>query len=500
MFSRNNIARGREVLGQAPALFFCFGALILLRFCLLLQLNIHWDEFFFLSRVFDLQSGRLSGLLQTFHSWLFLPLTYLPIEETGLILSGRMISFALYLSALFLLFGILSPALGLVPSVLALLIWSASPESMIHSGSFRADSLCLFLVVLTLSLCGRDAIPKKAVAVSGISLAIALAVSLKSILLLAVFAPFAFRSSECLLSPKRIQSLFLILNVCLVSLVFLLVFHSSFVVQRDDIALGRESIGALSYAATLSREFLTLHAASNTVATIFGSVTMNPLYWILLISLVVFAARPSSRVPVFIWCSIGMTFGVGLFYRNIFAYFLPTVLFPWSVLAALEGARLLSRGKSLGILVPVAFAVCGAFTFERWRDFTMSGQREFIAAIHDAFPEPVAYIDRCGMVSSFPKVGPFLSSLVVERYRAGGKPVIPDLVAALKPHFLIENSPLLESRQNSIESTGLLEADRAELDSVFPYRYGKMRSRLPIPVERGEQISRLSRFSLFAPY
>lgn len=500
MFSRNNISRGREVLGQAPTLFFCIGAFLLLRFCLLIQLNIHWDEFFFLSRVFDLQSGSLSGLFQTFHSWLFLPLTYLPFEETGLVLSGRMISFALFLATLCLLYGMLSQAFGLVPSVLALLIWGSCPESMIHGGSFRADSLCLFLVVLALSLCRSEAVSRKAVAVSGISLAVAFAVSLKSILLLAVFAPFAFRSSECLFSPKRIQSLFLILNVCLVSLFFLLVFHSSFVIQREDIALGRESTGALSYAAKLSREFLTLHAASNTVTTVGASMTMSPSYWILLISLVVFAARPNSRVPAFIWCSIGIAFSVCLFYRNIFAYFLPTVVFPWSVLAALEGGRLMSRGRYLGILVPVAFAVCAAFTFERWREFTMSGQREFIAAIHEAFPEPVAYIDRCGMVSSFPKVGPFLSSLVVERYRAGGNPIFPELVASLKPHFLIENSPLLEGRQNSFGSTELLDADRAELNSAFPYRYGKLRSRLPIPAERGEHISRLSRFPLFAPY
>ena len=45
-----------------------------------------------------------------------------------------------------------------------------------------------------------------------------------------------------------------------------------------------------------------------------------------------------------------------------------------------------------------------------------SEQRATLAAVHEIFPEPVAYIDRCSMISRYNKVGFFMASWQIAEY------------------------------------------------------------------------------------
>jgi hypothetical protein len=60
------------------------------------------------------------------------------------------------------------------------------------------------------------------------------------------------------------------------------------------------------------------------------------------------------------------------------------------------------------------------------------------------FPEPVPYIDRCSMVSNYPKKGFFMSTWGMDRYHERGVPDFLDLIQDEQPKFLLVNHPLLD--------------------------------------------------------
>jgi hypothetical protein len=62
-----------------------------------------------------------------------------------------------------------------------------------------------------------------------------------------------------------------------------------------------------------------------------------------------------------------------------------------------------------------------------------------VDGVHDVFPQPVPYIDRCAMIGSFPKVGPFMSTWAMSDYRHRGEPVMRRLLREEQPQFLLQN-------------------------------------------------------------
>ena len=99
-------------------------------------------------------------------------------------------------------------------------------------------------------------------------------------------------------------------------------------------------------------------------------------------------------------------------------------------------------------------------------------QREVIRAVHEIFPEPVPYIDRNGMIASFPKVGFFMSTWGIQSYRTSGQPVFADVLREHGPRFLLANSPFLSLAMANADAGGqlLLDEDVVVLRGHFvPY-------------------------------
>jgi len=103
-------------------------------------------------------------------------------------------------------------------------------------------------------------------------------------------------------------------------------------------------------------------------------------------------------------------------------------------------------------------------------------QRHILDAIHTIFPESVPYVDRFSMVSSYPKVGFFMTAAGMRNYRLRAEPIIRKLLIQKKPLFLLENCTLLDlNSSNSLQSVsneGLLESDWAALSSYFIHHTG----------------------------
>lgn len=169
-------------------------------------------------------------------------------------------------------------------------------------------------------------------------------------------------------------------------------------------------------------------------------------------------------------------------YRNAFSYFYVTVVPSAALLAGVVVARLdlALRGRpllaALLILMVASPLVRSAWRFHLFNSEDQVGaQRQVIAAVHTIFPSPVPYVDRCAMVATFPKVGPFMSTWAIEDYRQRGRPVMVELLTQEKPHFLLQNTNSLDLGRppgKSRRGDGFLPRDFATLQANFIPHWG----------------------------
>jgi hypothetical protein len=167
------------------------------------------------------------------------------------------------------------------------------------------------------------------------------------------------------------------------------------------------------------------------------------------------AGDAAAVVGVWRALACGLPLGALVVYRNTYPYFFVTMVLPASLLVGIVIAfveRTLTPWPRARALAVVAFCVPGAWTTASFvahnHDDELGGQRAMIAAAHAVFPAPVPYIDRCGMVASYPRIGPFMSSATMGAYRAQpGTLVWPALLDAARPQFLIANIPSLDLRR-----------------------------------------------------
>ena len=105
-------------------------------------------------------------------------------------------------------------------------------------------------------------------------------------------------------------------------------------------------------------------------------------------------------------------------------------------------------------------------------------QETIIRAVHRMFPEPVPYIDRCYMISSFPMVGLQMTSWDMERYTKANRPIMRNLLVQKRPVFILANSTnlnLSEPRGTGRDifwTDPLLEDDFNVLKDNFIHHWG----------------------------
>jgi hypothetical protein len=98
--------------------------------------------------------------------------------------------------------------------------------------------------------------------------------------------------------------------------------------------------------------------------------------------------------------------------------------------------------------------------------------------VHRIFPDPVPYIDAKSMVSSFPKVGFFMSSWGFENYHDAGVPIFRALLQDKQPRFLLANHDALVFENDHVAAPrltvrrALLPEDKRTLRENFIPHWG----------------------------
>ena len=164
---------------------------LILKLLLTLSSKVSWDEFHYLSQVYEFLRGERISNIQMFHVHLFPWLTKVSDNEIIQIVAARLTLYILLFISCLLIYKIGRYFLSRTSSLFTVLCYLSLSNVMIHGASFRYDSLgsFLFLFSIYMLLAEGDYYKHKAI-LSGIAMALSFMLSIKAsfqLLTLAVF-------------------------------------------------------------------------------------------------------------------------------------------------------------------------------------------------------------------------------------------------------------------------------------------------------------------------
>lgn len=449
--------------------------------------NVNWDEFLFLSKIHAFHDGRLSDAFQTFHVHVFGWLARVRISEVDQIVAGRMAMLLVEGGTTFCIFVMGRAMYGSRAAVFAVIVYLCSGYVLQHAASFRADPIAAFTMMASLTLLLTA--PRSVIlhVLAGMIAALGLLVTIKCALYLPAFlGVLAYRLGGD--EPRPGLILRFVMSATVMSAVYAAgwSWHSAMLADSAPIgALQSRAGGALAKTVLTQPLFpqwpyilgWALAALAAAVLVLAG----------IAIAVGQFFRQPGLRAAALPLLAAPLLSLV--VYRNAFPYFFPFIVAPASLAVGPILERL--RNDAWRVAVFVLLLVPVGMQYGRLLGQDQSAQRAVIAAVHEMFPQPVPYIDRNEMISSFPKVGFFMSTWGLEGAVASGKPVLAPAIAARQPPLLLLNSPALMKAVNPALPYGgirLVAADeRALRENYIPHWGPVWVAGRRLTAERGER-------------
>lgn len=428
-------------------LLFVFFAKIFTALCY----EINWDEFYYLSFIYDYTNDREINSFQTFHIHFFTWLKWISDNEVKQIITARLIMIVFQFFTGFFIFKICRYKFSLSASLFALLAYFSFSFIIKHGASFRTDPIATFFLITTIYYLFFNKENKINFIISGVSTATSFLITIKSAIYFPIF--FIMVLNYIFTSKNRSTSI-----VCL----FLyfssttIVFFTLYIWHLNNIGFYEfyKDSGVITGGAEKTIGHGHLFPSINALIV---SCLENILYWIVFVYGVknvisLFSKKMlADKYYCFIVSSIICAVFTFLIYRNAYPYFYSFILAPVCILFAFSWDLFFFRENNrtkesfyLIIIALYSFISIAYDGFITTYKRSLGYQSKFIETVHEIFPYPVPYIDRCSMISSFSKKGFFMSSWGVENYLDKGDDVLSYAVENDAPVFLIINSPFLD--------------------------------------------------------
>jgi hypothetical protein len=460
---------------------------IVVRLYLITHFNINWDEFYYLSHVYDHLRGELWLKLQTFHVHLFGWLTAVPGNEVDQIIVGRAVMLGLHLLTTWLLYRIARRLTSPNAALFAVAAYLSFSFVLWTGASFRSDPIltCLVMAALDLILTRREGIWQAAMA--GVLLAFAAMITIKAAIFLPSFAIIlAGRLGNRSRTVGVARSAAVMAVVGMTSFALLYGLHS--VGVDEAIAQSSTEVAAGSLSKTVMEAGLFPR-----LAVLLVSLKWDVVYWALWVAGGVLLAKGfwnstgSDRLRWLEIAALALPVASLAVYRNSFSYFYPSILAPASILTALTWEALTERaapqGNGVVLVVVKLFALTWFFASLIFHGLyvpnimPLEQQRTVLAAVHRAFPSSTPYLDSSSMVASFPQVGFFMSTWGMDVYLQRGEPVLQRAIEKRQPPLLLANHALLDPENAAYPASlayrpELLPADREAVAAAYIHHWG----------------------------
>ncbi len=448
------------------------------------RININWDEFWYLSFVHSLLRGELTVVLQGAYTHLFTWLPWVADNEADQIVAARLVMVALLGLTAWLVWLLGRRWLDGPSSALPPFVYLTFVPVTVHGGSFRSDSMLAPLLMGALVLAGRPQRTQATDLFAGALVGIAAAVTVKILLFVPLLVVYYLLAASRDHGEERsgtamLRSLCWIGTTAGIVACMAVGAHAVMISGAAPAAAGAIPVESLSEFATRTANGMIVNSPLFARANLVSHYAFwQPLPWILMgLGLVSALYRRQYDLAALALALLPI-----VVYRNSFSYFFVVMLAPASILAGYtvwgaskylkQAASPMIQGAFLLIVWIGLFYQHFAYV-GRFAQNNQSVQRQLISAVHAIFPEPIPYIDRCGMIGSFRKANFFMSTWGLQDYRAKGKPFMQGILRDERPAFVIMNTPALAPSRP--RANGLLEEDRLLLQKFYPRYWGPIR-------------------------
>ncbi len=425
------------------------------RLHLALVYEINWDEFLNLSMVYAYAQGTLREPLQTIFVHGFGWVGAISVNEVDQIIAARLAIFVLGVATAGFIYLVGRNFMPRSAALFGVACYLSFSFVLRQGGSFRTDPIatCLLMAALWVIVC-RPRELRFALLAGGL-IGFAGMITIKAIFYAPTIAIVllihlcAAKNRKQALVTGLVTGGFAILSF----LAFYLL-HRLTLVDPDS---------AISFLERTTGKTMGERDFRNAVATFRIALWQNPLFWFAALTGFIacgcglFRAKDGDRIRWATLASFAIVLASPFVYTESFAYYYPFMLAPVAVLCGAGLSIVPGRARPrVTAFAGIALApmLLGNYVLALSKD--TAAQRQTLAVIHTAFPEPTPYIDRTSMVSAYPKRGFFMSAWGMTDYYRAGVAVMPTIIAHDQPRFLIANRRMLE------------------LDDLGPEEYGPM--------------------------
>jgi len=422
--------------------------------------------------VYALTRNELTLVLQGAYTHLFTWLTRLPGNEIDQISAARLIMVVLLILTAYLVWRLARLWLKGLAAVLPPFVYLSLMPVLENGGSFRADSLLAPLSIGALLALLGPRHGRRGDWTAGVLLGVAFAATVKVILFGPLFlAAVVFRQPTRKGASEWREVGGTLFRVSVAAGVIALV-----LVGLHWLSITATTTGSITDLAAASAQKTILQPPWFPRIDFFlRYIRWQPFPW-LMIGAGAAIALIRRRFDI---AALALSLLPLVFYRNAFPYYYVVMLAPASVLAGYAVAEIWVWVRPLGnalVTTAVVSVLWLGFVVQAVQMATLlafddqSFQREIVNGVHEIFPQPVNYIDRCGMISSFRKVNFFMSTWGVEEYRARNEPFMTKALRDQQPAFVLWNTPALTPRNDG--RYGLLAEDRELLAKYYLQYWG----------------------------
>jgi len=441
--------------------------------------NINWDEFLFLSNVYRAARGEGVGLLQTAYVHLFGWLTRIGGDEIAQIIAARALYLALWAGSLALLYRLARQLIDPLGALAGVVLFALFSFSLTHAVSFRIDGLVLpvLLAVALLLLKPTTTRLAAAGALSGVALALSIKAVLWAPAFTAVLAVGLWRRQS------RVKPVLAGALAAVGTFGAIMLAHSWSQSAAGDPApaISTETLQHTGFRMLLEDGLLPR------TDVLLPALLQNPVTWGLMLAGLVLALTELRLAPArrraLLLLLLALPIASLAFYANAWPYAY-VVLIPTACLLAGHALSRYLRGGDAIRTVSVALCLAVAalpMALSAWslRHDQQAGQKQVLSIVHALFDEPVPYIDKGGMVSSFPRQPIFLSRWGLKNYRDAGQPLFARYIRDVRPPLLIVNTPVLDVWDEDVvqridPAFRLLPEDAEALRAAYAHYWGEI--------------------------
>lgn len=416
---------------------------LLIRLHLIFVYEINWDEFLNLSMIYDYAHGNMREVLQTIFVHGFFWIDRFSVNEVDQIVTARIIIYVFGVATSGFLFLICRRFMPVHAALFVVLCYLSFSFVLRQGNSFRTDPIATFLLMATLWVIVCKPIQLRYALIAGGLTGLAGMITIKSIFYVPIFGIILL--IKLYTTDNRRTVMHYGLAIVGISILSFLTFYALHRVTLTDPAPTLAFLERTTAKTLLEQDF------RNALPTFRLALLQNPIFWLAAFLGIFVSARGllrSKGSDTERWGLI-LSFSVILcsllVYSESYAYYYPFMLAPVSILcgAGLEFFPERKRSRMTAI-TSIALGLMLFLHYFAALQMNNKAQHETIDVIHQAFPNSTPYIDRCSMVSSYPKQGFFMSVWGMINYYRDGIPIMHSIIEQHQPLFLIANREMLE--------------------------------------------------------